>query len=110
MIFGKTLILCAFYDGKLPFNKIFSLSDWVFIGQRLIIFKGAIMQKRKWTYEERQLWIKAKNKPFPLFYYNKEDSAIFIRKRYGIAWTLNWGNPWSYIIMMFVILVSIIYF
>lgn len=48
------------------------------------------MQKRKWTYEERQLWIKAKNKTFPLFYCNKEDNAIFIRKRYGIAWTLNW--------------------
>ncbi|MDA3730447.1 hypothetical protein PBV87_02865 [Niameybacter massiliensis] len=63
------------------------------------------MQKRKWTYEERKQWLKEHNK---LFYCNKEDTAIFIRKQYALAWTLNWGNPWSYIIMGTIIVLIVI--
>lgn len=27
------------------------------------------------------------------FYYNKDDSSIFIEKRFGIGWTINFGHP-----------------
>lgn len=32
------------------------------------------------------------------FYINKADSNIFIRNPYGISWTINLGNPLSYLV------------
>jgi uncharacterized membrane protein len=34
-----------------------------------------------------------------LFYYNPGDKRIFVPKRYGIGWTLNFGNIISFVIM-----------
>jgi uncharacterized membrane protein len=31
-----------------------------------------------------------------LFYFNPEDPAIFVEKRMGVGWTLNFGNVWSW--------------
>jgi uncharacterized membrane protein len=28
-----------------------------------------------------------------LFYVNREDPALFVPRRFGIGWTLNFGNP-----------------
>ncbi|WP_052343658.1 DUF1648 domain-containing protein [Bacillus massiliigorillae] len=45
-----------------------------------------------------------------LFYVNRNDSSIFVEKRFGIGWTLNFGNPISWIItvLFIVLLVGII--
>lgn len=37
------------------------------------------------------------------FYFNKNDPAIFIEKRFGIGWTNNWAHPVSWIITIAVI-------
>lgn len=42
-----------------------------------------------------------------LFYFNRNDPSIFVEKRFGVGWTLNFGNPIGYIIV-FVPLVVII--
>ncbi|MEH7344650.1 DUF5808 domain-containing protein [Bacillus sp. JJ1532] len=34
-----------------------------------------------------------------LIYFNKNDPSIFIEKRFGIGWTLNFANPIGYIIL-----------
>jgi uncharacterized membrane protein len=34
-----------------------------------------------------------------LIYFNRKDSAIFIEKRMGIGYTLNFGNPWSWVFL-----------
>jgi uncharacterized membrane protein len=28
-----------------------------------------------------------------LFYINREDHALLVPRRFGLGWTLNWGNP-----------------
>ncbi len=33
-------------------------------------------------------------------YYNPEDPSLFIEKRFGIGWTLNWGRPMSWVIII----------
>lgn len=35
---------------------------------------------------------------FGTFYYNKDDSSIFVEKRFGIGWTINFGHPIGIII------------
>lgn len=34
-----------------------------------------------------------------LFYINKNDPSIFVEKRFGIGWTINFGNPIGYLIL-----------
>ena len=33
-----------------------------------------------------------------IFYFNREDPALFVRKRFGIGYTINFANPWSWVI------------
>jgi len=37
-----------------------------------------------------------KNWKWGIFYVNKDDPTIFVPKRYGIGYTLNFGNRWSW--------------
>lgn len=34
-----------------------------------------------------------------LFYFNKEDSNLFIPKTSGLGLTMNWGNPIAWVIL-----------
>ncbi len=34
-----------------------------------------------------------------IFYYNPHDPALWVRKRFGIGYTLNFANPWSWVFM-----------
>ena len=44
-----------------------------------------------------------------LFYYNKEDKALFIKKRYGIGWTSNFARPASYFMLLGLIAVVVLF-
>lgn len=35
-----------------------------------------------------------------LFYFNKNDPSIFVEKRFGVGWTLNFANPIGYLICL----------
>lgn len=35
-----------------------------------------------------------------VFYVNKNDPSIFVEKRFGVGWTLNFGNPIGYLIVL----------
>ncbi|KKB39137.1 DUF1648 domain-containing protein [Bacillus thermotolerans] len=37
------------------------------------------------------------------FYFNKNDPAIFIEKRFGIGWTNNWAHPLSWVFIVVVV-------
>jgi uncharacterized membrane protein len=39
-----------------------------------------------------------------IFYSNPDDPALFVPKRYGIGYTLNFGNPWSWAVLALIIL------
>jgi uncharacterized membrane protein len=38
-----------------------------------------------------------------VFYHNSADPTIWLPKRYGWGWTLNFAQPWSWIIMIRII-------
>lgn len=43
-----------------------------------------------------------------LFYYNPSDPALFVEKRFGIGWDLNWGRPAAWGLMAAVLIVPLI--
>lgn len=43
-------------------------------------------------FNEDQYWVGG------LFYFNKNDPSIFVEKRFGVGWTLNFANPKGYLI------------
>lgn len=47
-----------------------------------------------------------------LFYFNKNDPSIFVEKRFGVGWTLNFANPLGYLLVLgpLVILLLITFF
>jgi uncharacterized membrane protein len=42
-----------------------------------------------------------------IFYVNPADPALFVEKRLGIGYTLNFGNPWPWVVLAFIILIAI---
>ncbi|HEO8421942.1 TPA: DUF1648 domain-containing protein [Yersinia enterocolitica] len=43
-----------------------------------------------------------------LFYFNKNDPSIFVEKRFGIGWTLNFANPIGYLLIFIPLLLIIL--
>ncbi|MBS4192086.1 DUF1648 domain-containing protein [Bacillus sp. FJAT-49705] len=43
-----------------------------------------------------------------LFYFNKNDPSIFVEKRFGVGWTLNFANPIGYFIIFGPIVIIIL--
>jgi hypothetical protein len=39
-----------------------------------------------------------------LFYSNPDDPALLVPKRYGIGYTLNFGNRWSWFVLFLILL------
>ena len=62
------------------------------------------MASRKWSAEEIMEYRKKTNS---LFYFNKEDSNVFVPKPYGFGRTLNFANPisWAFIAAMIAFLI-----
>jgi len=54
-------------------------------------------------YDEDSHWIGG------LFYFNRNDPSIFVEKRFGVGWTLNFANPLGYLIIL-VPLIAILLF
>lgn len=44
-----------------------------------------------------------------LFYFNKDDPSIFVEKRFGVGWTINFANPIGYLIIFFPILLILLF-
>ncbi len=42
-----------------------------------------------------------------IFYWNPEDKRIFVPKRWGYGWTVNFANPFS-ILALFVVIAAIV--
>ncbi len=42
------------------------------------------------------------------FYYNPEDPAVFVEKRFGIGWTCNFARPTSYLLLAGLVLIILI--
>jgi uncharacterized membrane protein len=62
------------------------------------------MEKHRWTHEEIAEYRSHHNSPF---YFNKDDSRIFVPKYIGIGITLNWANPLAYVSILAIIAIII---
>ncbi|UOQ45161.1 DUF5808 domain-containing protein [Halobacillus salinarum] len=40
------------------------------------------------------------------FYYNRNDPALFLEKRFGIGWTINFGRPTAWIILIVIVVLA----
>ena len=45
-----------------------------------------------------------------VFYSNPDDSALFVPKRCGIGYTLNFAHPWAWGVVVFIILMVVLPF
>ncbi|MEK9199568.1 DUF1648 domain-containing protein [Ureibacillus sp. 179-F W5.1 NHS] len=43
-----------------------------------------------------------------MFYFNKNDPSIFVEKRFGVGWTINFANPVGYLIVFVPLIIIII--
>lgn len=43
-----------------------------------------------------------------LFYFNRNDPSIFVEKRFGVGWTINFGNPIGYLIVLLPLAIIVI--
>ncbi len=43
---------------------------------------------------------------FLIFYWNPKDKRLFVPKRYGYGWTINFANPWA-VVALIAIMVAI---
>jgi uncharacterized membrane protein len=41
-----------------------------------------------------------------VFYSNSDDRALLVPKRFGIGYTLNFGNPWAWVVLALILLVA----
>ena len=45
---------------------------------------------------------------FRVLYFNPDDPALFVTKRYGVGYTLNFGNPWSWAVLVLIVLAVVL--
>ena len=43
-----------------------------------------------------------------MFYYNPDDPAIFVSKRVGIGYTMNFANKMSWLVMLGILLIALL--
>ena len=55
------------------------------------------MARRKFSKEEVEEWRKEHNRS--VFYINKNDSNVFVGRKYGVGWTYNLAHPVAWIVI-----------
>ena len=45
-----------------------------------------------------------------IFYSNPDDPSLLVPKRFGIGYTLNFGNPWSWAVLALIVLMAVLPF
>lgn len=61
----------------------------LFVGLGLLVRLGYLHAPE----DERRLW------RWGMFYVNPEDPRLWVPKRFGIGWTLNFARPWAWIVI-----------
>ncbi|MGH7993843.1 MAG: DUF5808 domain-containing protein [Limisphaerales bacterium] len=89
---------------------------FIFLGQTLLIAAVFLIAYRagqggwRWGLAGQGGTLKADDPPvgdrtpdacwkLGLFYFNQEDPALFVEKRFGVGWTLNFANPRSWLVI-----------
>jgi uncharacterized membrane protein len=70
-------------------------------GSRVTIKTGSDNQVTAVNPDDDQYW------KYGVFYVNRNDPALFLEKRAGIGWTLNFGHPLSWVIIIGFVLFTV---
>jgi uncharacterized membrane protein len=70
-------------------------------GSRVTIKTGSDNQVTAVNRDDDQYW------KYGVFYVNRNDPALFLEKRAGIGWTLNFGHPLSWVIIIGFVLFTV---
>lgn len=62
--------------------------------------------KRYYNHDEVRQWMQDNNQH--LLYINADDKNIFVKKRYGLGWIVNLGNPWILRILVGIVVIALI--
>jgi uncharacterized membrane protein len=76
---------------KLPFPP----SVWIILGPVFLLTIGSVLLA---------IFVRPVQRPPDegwngVFYSNPDDPSLFVPKRYGIGYTLNFGNRWSWVLL-----------
>lgn len=85
---------------KSPIN----FSIWIILGPVLLIAVVAVVLPLLKGVGERppdESWN-------GVFYSNSDDPSLFVPKRYGIGYTLNFGNPWSWVVLALILIGAVL--
>ncbi len=115
LLFGEYLVVAAGVWGALARIEIARggsspLSGWVVLAASvayaavvitLLIRAGQGGSRRAREGKEASAPETTRNEAWKagVFYYAPEDPAIFVEKRFGLGYTVNFGNPWSWVIL-----------
>jgi uncharacterized membrane protein len=72
-------------------NQVAASGVIVSLRNRKLIYPGMKSECRMETSDKNWKW--------GIFYSNPENPALFVRKRSGLGWTLNFANPWSWAVI-----------
>ena len=75
-------------------------SIWIILGPLLLIAAVSVLLALLAKRDDRPPDDKWKG----VFYSNPDDPAVLVPKRYGIGYTLNFGNPWSWAVLAVILL------
>lgn len=93
MITAPIIFLAVVLIGTITFSVKIGISDK---------FDEDVAEDNITDYDEDSHWVGG------LIYFNKNDPSIFVEKRFGVGWTLNFANPIGYIIFIGPLLVILI--
>lgn len=82
----------------------------VLIGTLIFAIKVGRSDKEMETAVEAQIMDLDEDKYWKggMFYFNKNDPSIFVEKRFGVGWTINFANPLGYIIVFVPLLIILL--
>ena len=100
MVFGASFM--GIFVAGMAVNPLLNIPVWVIVFSPMaILIPGFVVILRKFMEPVEPV------EPTPnecwkagLIYYNPDDAALFVQKRFGLGYTFNFANPWSWILLL----------
>lgn len=103
LLVGMVAVACfmGVLFGGIALSPLLRIPAWVIVFLPMaILIPGTIVLVRKFM-EPGEPMEATPNECWKagVVYYNPEDAALFVQKRLGLGYTLNFANPWSWVLL-----------
>ena len=112
--FGVTILLVVLhFSTTILQNETASYFLPLFIGFNIVTFGGLVLFIWKLSKSNERFDAIHTNETavsdekywkLGIFYLNRDDPSLLVQKRYGVGWTVNLANKWSYVILLVTLL------